>query len=504
MKRGLSLLAALAVVILAGCAHGGFRAGSAPPMASPVDLDGRRIGVLLGSIYDTYATRTYPRATILHYKAPPDVVLAVKSGKVDAGFYTHECLQEVLRNDPELGQLGGVLYTVPIAIGISKANPALRDRFNQFLQELKRSGTLQDMQDRWITRGESAMPEIKLPEHHGVLTAGYVSNKGYPFTIIKDGKPIGFDIELVQRFAAWNGQGLELKDMEFGGLVVAAATGKTDLIVSTLVPTDERKKQIDFTDAYLDLGASVFALNRNLVHGSRGAAGPTLTWGTRLAHSFRSNVIEEKRYLLILDGLKTTLVISVLASLVGVVLGALVCWMRMSRNRLLNRSARGYISLLRGLPVLVVLMVIFYVIFATVDVNPVLVAVLAFGMNMAAYMAEIFRSGIEGVDPGQTEAGIAMGFTRSQTFRWIVLPQAGRSILPVAKGEFISLVKMTSIVGYIAVQDLTKAGDIIRSRTFDAFFPLLLIAALYLLLSWLLVLGLGFLERRLIGKEARV
>ncbi|MFZ2171365.1 MAG: amino acid ABC transporter permease, partial [Methylococcaceae bacterium] len=141
------------------------------------------------------------------------------------------------------------------------------------------------------------------------------------------------------------------------------------------------------------------------------------------------------------------------------------------------------------------LMLIFYVVFASVDINPVLVAIIAFGMNFAAYVSEIFRTGIEGVDKGQTEAGIAMGFTKLKTFLFIVLPQTVQRILPVYKGEFISLVKMTSIVGYIAVQDLTKASDIIRSRTFDAFFPLIMIAILYFAISWILMQSLDYLER---------
>src|SRR4029077_2064904 len=133
--------------------------------------------------------------------------------------------------------------------------------------------------------------------------------------------------------------------------------------------------------------------------------------------------------------------------------------------------------------------------FASVNISPVLVAVLAFGMNFAAYVSEMFRTGIEGVDRGQSEAGTAMGFTKTQTFGFIVLPQMVQRILPVYKGEFISLVKMTSIVGYIAVQDLTKAGDIIRSRTFDAFFPLILVAILYFLIAWVLIQALEYVER---------
>lgn len=204
----------------------------------------------------------------------------------------------------------------------------------------------------------------------------------------------------------------------------------------------------------------------------------------------------ERRYLLILDGLKTTIMISILATLFGTLLGALICYMRMSPRYILNLPARIYINILRGIPVLVLLMLIYYVVFASINISPLLVAVIAFGMNFGAYVAEIYRAGIQSIDRGQTEAGISMGLTKLQTFLYIILPQTIQRILPVYKGEFISLVKMTSIVGYIAVQDLTKASDIIRSRTFDAFFPLVMVAILYFLISWTLMLALEYLERR--------
>lgn len=215
-----------------------------------------------------------------------------------------------------------------------------------------------------------------------------------------------------------------------------------------------------------------------------------------ITDSFYSNIIEEQRYILILDGLKVTILISVLATLFGTLLGGLICYMRMSHNRLLNGISGVYISILRGTPVLVILMIIFYVVFASVDIDPVAVAIIAFGLNFAAYVSEMFRTGIESIDRGQTEAGIALGFTKVKTFIHIVMPQAVQRILPVYKGEMIALVKMTSIVGYIAVQDLTKAGDMIRSRTFDAFFPLIMVAVLYFLISWLLMLALGYAEKK--------
>jgi polar amino acid transport system substrate-binding protein len=175
----------------------------------------------------------------------------------------------------------------------------------------------------------------------------------------------------------------------------------------------------------------------------------------------------------------------------------------MSPLAVLRGPARLYIAVLRGTPIVVLLMIIFYVVFGSVDINPIVVAIIAFGMNFAAYVSEMFRAGIESIDRGQKEGGIAMGFSPLQTFAYVMFPQMVQRTLPVYKGEFISLVKMTSVVGYIAVQDLTKAGDIIRSRTFDAFFPLIMITVLYFVIAWGLMQGLQYLERRTDPKLAR-
>ncbi len=482
---------------------GAAQAGAAAQLASPSDLKDKKIGVLLGSVHDTYAAKTYPNATVLQYKTPSDIVLAVKSGKVDAAIYTHETLLEMLRKDDELALMGKPLFSVSVGTGFNKENDGLRGQFNAFLRQTRENGVYDDMVNRWITTGNTQMPDISSTKSNGVLTVGIVSDKGLPFTIVQDNRMIGFDVELTERFAAFLGKEPRLMDMEFGSLIAAVSTNKIDMVTSTLMITEERKKQIAFSDPYYELHASVFALRKNIAGAGGGASAAPVSLFRGIANSFQSNIIQEKRYLLILDGLKTTMVISVFATLFGTLLGALVCFMRMSKEAVLNLPARIYISILRGTPVLVVLMLIFYVVFARVGIDPVIVAIIAFGMNFAAYAAEIFRTGIEGVDKGQTEAGIAMGFTRAATFAHIVMPQTVRRILPVYKGELISLVKMTSIVGYIAVQDLTKASDIIRSRTFDAFFPLVMIAILYFLISWLLMQSLDYVERATDPKHKR-
>jgi polar amino acid transport system substrate-binding protein len=206
---------------------------------------------------------------------------------------------------------------------------------------------------------------------------------------------------------------------------------------------------------------------------------------TSLAESFTNNLIAEQRYRMILDGLQVTLIITLCATILGTLLGGLVCWMRMSRRPWLQKIAKVYIDIMRGTPVLVVLMLMYYVIMAPLEATGIVVAIVTFGMNTAAYIGEMLRTGIQGVDKGQTEAGLALGYTPRQTFVRIVLPQVVKAVMPVYQGEVISLLKGTSIVGYIAVQDMTRASDLIRSRTFDAFFPLILTAIIYFFMAWL-------------------
>ncbi|WP_346354038.1 ABC transporter substrate-binding protein/permease [Azotosporobacter soli] len=505
-KTGLLLLLLMFLLTLVGCGAPKDEATqrSGAKLATLEDLKDKRIGILLGSVHDAYVAKTFPDATVLQYKSPSDLVLAVKTGKVDAAFYTHETLLEILRGDDEIGFLAERIFSVPIGMGFKKGNDELRGQFDLFLRQLKESGVFDDMVRRWILDGTTQMPDIENPKTNGVLTVGIVSDKGMPFTIVKDNRMIGFDVEMAQRFAAYLGKELKLSDMEFGALIPAVSGNKIDQITSTLMITQERKKQIDFSEPYYELGASAFALKKNLAQaqGETNAAVAVSGWQS-LADSFHNNIIREKRYLLLLDGLQTTLVLSVSSSFFGTVLGALICFMRMRKNRLVCSSAKVYIALMRGTPVLVLLMLIFYVAFASVDVNPLIAAVLAFALNFAAYVSEMFRTSIESVDKGQTEAGLAGGFSRLQTFVYIVMPQALRQVMPVYKGEFISLVKMTSVVGYIALQDLTKASDIIRSRTFDAFFPIVMVAVLYFIVSWSLALALDYAGAKLDPKQQR-
>lgn len=234
------------------------------------------------------------------------------------------------------------------------------------------------------------------------------------------------------------------------------------------------------------------------------------------AHSFYLNFVKDDRYIQMVRGLGNTLLISVLAILLGVAFGVLAFLLR--NSFFLNNSrfkmlcgigkvckAIGYlyVDVIRATPMVTQLLIIYFVIFASVNINAIFVAVLAFGFNSGAYVSEIFRAGIQSIDNGQTEAGRSLGLTNLQTMTYIVVPQAIKNILPTLANEFIVLIKETAVVGYISVQDLTRGADIIRSLTFEPFLPLIVAAFVYYVIIKFLTLGVSALEHKLKESDNR-
>lgn len=224
--------------------------------------------------------------------------------------------------------------------------------------------------------------------------------------------------------------------------------------------------------------------------------------------SFYDNFIAANRWQYLATGLGNTLVITIFSVLMGIVLGFLIAVVRSTHDktgkfRFLNVIAKIYLTVIRGTPVVVQLLIIYFVIFASVDIDKIFVAVLAFGLNSAAYVAEILRSGIMSIDNGQFEAGSSLGLSYAQTMISIILPQAFKNVLPALANEFIVLLKETSVSGYIAIQDLTKGGDTIRSQTYEPLLPLLAVALIYLIMVIVLTQLVSKLERRLSKNDRR-
>ncbi len=220
-----------------------------------------------------------------------------------------------------------------------------------------------------------------------------------------------------------------------------------------------------------------------------------------LQNGFARNFITEDRYLFIVNGFFTTIQITFFAVLLGICVGFLIAMIRATHDmtgklKIPNYICKLYLTLIRGTPTMVQLLILNFIVFASMN-NKIMVAILAFGINSGAYVAEIVRSGIMSIDKGQMEAGRSLGFHYIQSMFYIVLPQAFKNVLPALGNEMIVLLKETAISGYIAIQDLTKGGDIIRSRTYDAYFPLLTVAAIYLMIVMIMTYFVNRLERRL-------
>ncbi|MBR3910586.1 MAG: amino acid ABC transporter permease [Anaerotignum sp.] len=233
-----------------------------------------------------------------------------------------------------------------------------------------------------------------------------------------------------------------------------------------------------------------------------------------LKERFIFNFIESDRWRYLWDGLGATLKVTFFALIVGVIIGVVVAIIRSTHDKnvkdmkglskgilmILNAICKVYLTVIRGTPVVVQLMIMYYVVMVS-STNKILVATIAFGMNSGAYVAEIFRSGIMSIDQGQFEAGRSLGFNFVQTMQYIIIPQAFKNVLPALANEFIVLLKETSVSGYVALHDLTKGGDIIRSRTYDAFMPLIGVAIIYLVMVMFFTYLVGILERRLRNSE---
>ncbi len=225
-----------------------------------------------------------------------------------------------------------------------------------------------------------------------------------------------------------------------------------------------------------------------------------------IKQKFIDNFITDDRWRYIWNGLGITLKIAVFAVIFGIILGALVAIVRSAhdktgRFKILNWFCKLYTTVIRGTPMVLQLLIMYFVVFATVGVSKVFVAIVAFSLNSGAYVSEIFRSGIMSVDGGQEEAGRSLGLSYGQTMWYIIIPQAFKNVLPALANEFITLLKETSVSGYIALADLTKGGDIIRSQTYDAFMPLIGVAIVYLIMVCLLSAGVTKLEGRLRSSE---
>lgn len=481
----------------------GLTAGSTSKIPEYGDLAGlqeaKSFGVLLGSIFDEVVEEYYPQAEVKYYQELSDIALALTSGKIDAALYDVPTLRHLSADNDGVALLPEYLNTEDYHILLAKSDRGerLNKEFNEWLGEQKQSGELQRMSDFWCGSEEPSgiLNFEELPDVNGCIGLA-VSVAGRPDTFLYNNTLSGHTMEIMYNFCRDRGYAAEISLLSNAAVIPSLLSGKSDFGIGLYSYTEERAQSVLFTDSIMEGG--IGALVRTVSNEKQ--SGLSETFRTGLKKTF----VTEDRWKLIVSGLGITCLIMLGSFVLANILGTLFCSFMMSGRKGLLFLADVYDRIVQGTPTVVILMILYYVVFGKSSISGVWVAILGFGITSGASLARQFYGAVTGVDRGQTEASLAIGFTKLETFVGIIFPQAARSALPGYFSELISLMKGTAVVGYIAVTDVTKAGDLIRSSTYDAFFPLLSVALLYFLIAFLILSLLKVCQKKLAPKRVSV
>jgi polar amino acid transport system substrate-binding protein len=321
------------------------------------------------------------------------------------------------------------------------------------------------------------MPEINLEDNTGETLTFATDFTHVPYDYLQDGKPHGFEQELIIRFCEATNRKYEVADMAFEGIIPYVLSGKADMGGCCMSITDERLQSVDFTDpTHFEQTIFVYKIDG-------AATEKKQSFIDYLVTAVQRNLIQDNRWTLIVDGLVVTVIITVASMLIGTVLGGIIAYGLTRKNRFAKQFSRLICALINGLPTVTLLMVAYYIIFGSSSISSVIIAIATFSLIMAIRIGQTLQGAIEVVDPVEIEAARASGFTAIGAFLTVTLPQSIKIALPAYLNHFVSLMKETAIVGYVAIQDLMRASDIIRSRTYDAYFPLLFAALIYLIVT---------------------
>lgn len=485
----------LCSLLLTGCGSADANT-QASPVKSVADLEGKKIGVQLGTSEDLSASEIKD-ATVEEYNSGAEAVQALLQGKIDCVIMSEIPAQTFVTRNSGLSILDETYAVESAAICVAKGNTELTNQLNEILATFQADGTLDQIIGNYIgdsTKGKQPYESpANIDRSNGTLVVA-TNAEFEPYEYIENGKIVGIDAELCQAIADKLGMELQMNDMQFSSIINAVQSGKADIGVAGMAVTEDRLQNVNFTNVYKTARQVIIVRN--------GAT--NLTSGFR--QSLYQNFIKDNRYQSLLKGLGITLFITLLAGIIALILGLGIAYIRFTADKLhtlhiSNFLMKVYLAVMRGTPSVIQLLIIYYVIFASVNISKILVAVVAFGLNSAAYVAEIIRSGWESIDNGQYEAGRSLGFSYFETMRHFILPQAVRNVTPALGNEMIALLKGTAISGYIGIIDLTRAGDFIRSRTYEALMPLLTVALIYLIIVILMSLLVSRIERRLRRSE---
>ena len=447
------------------------------------DLAGKKIGIILGANHDIFVAEKIPDAKIEYFNDIGAITLALQTGKIAAFTNTLPTAIYMTHEHKDMSYVPEPLetpYTYSAFTNSDKGHKVCAE-YAEFVKSLWDNGTIKQLAEKWIYSEDEQLRTTedysKLPADNGTLRMAIDTGR-MPFAYVKDNKITGYDIDIATMFCKSKGYGLEVQSMNFAGILGSIKTGKCDL-TGSITWTEERAETMLFSPVPNAETPIVLLVMKS-------TETETNTFLDELKASFERTFIREDRWKLFADGIISTMIITVLSIVFGTILGFVVYLSCRGGNIIANLTTRFCIWLIQGMPMVVLLMILYYIVFGKVDIAGIWVAVIAFSLTFGASVYGMILSGVNALDKGQLEAAYALGFTDRRAFFTIILPQAALHFMPSYKATVVALIKATAIVGYIAVQDLTKMGDIVRSRTYEAFFPLIAVAVIYFVLAGML------------------
>ncbi|MDO4808191.1 MAG: ABC transporter substrate-binding protein/permease [Coriobacteriales bacterium] len=451
------------------------------------DFAGKTVGMVTGAPFESALRQKSPEVgDVVYCATTSDLITALQSKKIDA-FLNNVAVGTLSVNRyDDLALFPEVFDEYEIGIALPKGSN-LTSQFATIINRLRSDGTSDELWNKWTSgdEGDKSVPEQDWEGANGTYSVAACQSLE-PISYLGNGKMLGFEIEMLLACAKELDVHLDFEPMEFGDVLSYIQSGKADLGCGSILITKERAEAMDFAPTHKNDLILV-------VRSAGGAEGSGTSWIDGIITSFQKTFIKEDRWKLIVSGLCTTAIITLCSGVMGTALGFVTVLLRRRGNRVVGAIVNGFEGLMNRLPIMVVLLVFYYVIFGSSGLSGTVVAILAFTLAFGATSGSIMWNSVKAVDEGQSEASLALGFTGDQTFFGVVLPQAAHQFLPLLSGQIVSLAKQTSVVGYIAVMDLTRAGDVIRGLTMEAFFPLFCVAAIYFALCCVLASVMSFI-----------
>ena len=484
-----SLAALLACITLMLASAAPALAGESE-ISSWDDLTGRRVGLITGAPFEELVREKNPDiAEVAYFNSTPDMLLALRTGKIDGAVVNLAVGTLAANRNDDLELFAEPLSVSEIGLAFPKGS-VLCAEFSRVLEGYLADGTADELWVKWTGSDESAkvLPEQDWPGAAGTYRVAACATLE-PCSYLGEQGIMGFDADIMLRAAEELDVHLEFIPMEFSEILASIEAGKADIGCGSIFITEERAQAMDFAVEYNN--------NLMLITRAAGAAAGEGSFIDGIVSSFRKTFITENRWSLILSGLGVTLLVACASGVLGLGLGFLSVLARRRGGATAGRILDGFQGTMGRLPIVVVLMVFYYIVFGRIDLPGVVVAIVVFTLAFGAASGATMWNCVSAVGRGQEEASLALGFDDSETFMNVILPQAARQFVPLLQAQLVNLVKDTAIVGYISVIDLTRASDLIRSRTMEAFFPLLTTALIYAAICSLVMAVMRAIMRRL-------